>query len=102
MSGYYPASDETSLRKIVLAVQQLYDGRNNATGSLTLTAGATTTTVTAANCGAESAIVLSPKTANAAAAVGTTYISSVTSGSFVVTHANAATTDRSFFYAISG
>jgi hypothetical protein len=47
-------------------------------------------------------ILLSPTTANAAAALATTYVSAVTQGSFTLTHANNAQTDKTFGYVALG
>jgi hypothetical protein len=80
------------------AINSLIDGRSNATGTVTLTANATTTVVEDNKFQSDMIPVLSPMTANAAAALGTTYVSARTKGSFTLTHANAATTDRSFGY----
>lgn len=96
---------ETVVRTIVFAINQLIAGRSNSTGSVTLTAGATTTTVTpAANMNSAAKIFLTPTTANAAAeqGSGTLYVSAVTSTSFTLTHANSAQTDRTFDYDIRG
>lgn len=82
--------------RIVGAVRQLMEGRSNATGAVTLTAAATTTAVTAVSCAAGSTVLLQPTTANAAAALATTYIGTVANGSFTITHANNAQTDRSY------
>lgn len=68
-------------------------------GEVTLTAGVTATTITAVGVIAESTVLLSPLTANAAAALGTTYVSSRSLGQFILTHANNAQTDRTFAYA---
>ncbi len=102
MTAFVPGTDERDLRRLILSLQQLAAGRSNATGTVTLTTGAATTTVTDANCSAESVPHLTPNTANAAAAVATTYVSSVSKGSFVITHANNATDDRTFLYALQG
>jgi hypothetical protein len=104
MTAYVPGISETDLKKIVLAIQQLAAGRSNATGSVTLATGSATTTVTTANCAAGSTPILTPASANAAAEVGngTMFISAVTNGSFTITHANSATTGRTFLYAIVG
>lgn len=91
------------LRPLARVVNYLLKGKTNNTGTVTITASTTTTTVTDARLGADSVILLSPLTANAAAAIGTTYISTVTAGaSFVLTHANNAQTDRDFAYIIVG
>lgn len=89
---------ETGIRRIVQAVRELVQGRSNATvqGHVTLTPGATTTVVDAINCSKDSEVFLSPRSANAAAAVPTTYISAVEQGGFTITHANNAQVDRTF------
>lgn len=102
MSGNVPDLGETSLTRAIQAIRELFEGRSNAVGTVTLTASATTTTVTSETCGDESVILLSPKTANAAAALATTYVSSVGNGTFTLTHANNSQTDRSFGYAAIG
>lgn len=87
---------ETGIFRIVQAIRQLIEGRSNANLQATLTAGATTTVVTAINCGKDAEVFLSPRTANAAAAVPSTYISAVNQGSITITHANNGQTDRVF------
>lgn len=86
------------------AINGLIDGRGNVTGEVTLTAGATSTTVTDNKFESGMAVVLQPKTANAAAALATTYITDAnkTKGAFTITHANAATLDRTFAYVRTG
>lgn len=104
MTAYVPGTTETDLKRIILAVQQLAAGRSNAVGTVTLATGAAATTVAAPNCAAGSTPMLTPATANAATELGdgTLYVSAVTNGSFTITHANSATTGRTFFYAILG
>ena len=96
--------DETDLRVIVQVINQLAQGRSNAVGSVTLTANAASTTVTAVTCGAGSTPILTPTTANASAEIGagTARASTVSNGSFVITHANNAQTDRTFLWAVIG
>lgn len=89
------------LRSAILKLNAVINGGGNNTGTVTLTASATTTTVTDTRASNTSIVVLMPTTANAAAALSTTYISS-TLGSFTLTHANNAQTDRTFNYAIIG
>ncbi len=93
---------ERDVSVVVQIVRQLSEGRNNATGSCTLTAGTTTTTVTALNCGVGSVVMLSPTTANAATAIATTYVSATANGSFTLTHANNAQSDRRFGFVCLG
>lgn len=104
MAGNVPNAAETNIRKIVQGVRELFQGRSNAVGTLTLEDGAASTTVTAINCGQDSKVFLTPTTANAAAEVGagTLYVSSVASGAFTLTHANNAQTDRTFVYVCLG
>lgn len=104
MSGLLPPSTETNITRIVQGVRDLFQGRSNAMGEFTLTAGATSTVVSAPNCGEQSRISITPQTANAAGAVATTYIpqATVKPGQFTVTHANTGTTDRIFSYSIRG
>jgi hypothetical protein len=96
MSALVLAPNETDSVKVAAAVNQLAQGRSNATGSVTLAVSATSTTVTAPNCSTGSVVLLMPKTANAAGAIGTTYVSTIANKSFTLTHANNAQADRTF------
>lgn len=91
-------------RQIITAIRQLIQGRNNATGSVTLTSGVTTTTVSNVRINSNGAIFLTPRTANAAAeqGAGGLYVSSIDAGSFELTHANNGQTDRTFDYICLG
>lgn len=80
------------------AINAIIDGRSNAVGSVTLTANTTTTVVEDNRFQSEMIPMLCPMTANAAAAVTTTYVSDRTKGSFTLTHANNAQLDREFGY----
>lgn len=102
MAGNAPSLRETDPFRLSQAINELFQGRSHAVGTVTLRANQATTTVTGANCGDESVILLSPKTANAAAALATTYVSSVGAGTFTLTHANNAQTDKEFGYAAIG
>ena len=105
MTATYSAKlppSETEPRKIASSIKRIVEGRTDNYGSVTLTANDTTTTVTNQWASENSTIVLSPRTANAAAAVATTYVSSKLNGSFVLTHANNAQTDKTFDYAMIG
>lgn len=93
--------NEKDVSVLALAINELAAGRSNATGTVTLAASTTTTVVTNANCAATSCVKLTPSTANAAAALATSYVTAAT-GSFTITHANNAQTDRTFSYAIQG
>jgi hypothetical protein len=85
-------------------IRGLIEGRSNAVVEASLTANQATTTVTAPTCGAGSAPIPVPMTTNAGAELGagTLHISTVSNGSFVVTHANNAQTDRTFRFVCIG
>lgn len=104
MAGTVPQPGEINVRRIVQSVRELYEGRSNAIGRVTLAASATTTAVTAVNCGLGSVVLLFPETADAAAevAAGGLYVSAVGAGSFTLTHANDASTDRTFAWVALG
>lgn len=92
-------------RQVHQAVRELIEGRSNAVGTVTLTADTTTTTVERSTVNRNAIVILQPQTANAAAELGngTAYWSVATAGgSFTVTHANNAQTDRTFGYLVIG
>lgn len=76
------------------------DGRTNNGGTLTLTASQTTTVVADKRASTDAVIVLCPLTANAAAALATTYVSSRGKQTFTLTHASNAQVDKTFDYAL--
>ena len=98
------APRETDVRRVSTAVNLLADNRSDAYGSVTLTANTATTVVTEAKVADYSTIILTPRTANAAAeqGAGTIYVSAKAIGSFTLTHASNAQTDRTFDYTWSG
>jgi hypothetical protein len=92
------------------AIRQLQEGRDNASGQVTLTPNASSTIVTSPNCSAHttpvgvaipSSVLMFPQTAHAAAEVTTTY-AVAGKGVFTVFHANNAIADRTFYWRISG
>lgn len=104
MTAFVPGMAETDLKKVILALQQLAAGRSNATGTVTLATGASTTVVSDPNCAVGTVPLLTPASANAATEMGngTMYVSAVANGAFTVTHANSATAGRTFLYALQG
>lgn len=90
------------VRQIVEILNNMLKGKLNVTIGITLTPSATTTTISDARIGPSSAILLSPLTANAAAALGTTYLSQVTGNSATITHASNSQVDRTFVAVIIG
>jgi hypothetical protein len=93
--------DNQYLRYLRESTNSAMRGKINCTGEFTLTANAASTAVTEKLCTANSVVLLMPKTANAAGAIATTYITPA-SGSFTVTHANNAQTDKDFRYVVIG
>ena len=93
--------DGASARDIAVLVNQLLIGRINAFGEVTLNAGSTSTTIERPYVGTESAVLLMPKTANAATALSTTYIT-CRRGAFDINHVSNAQTDRTFNFAVLG
>lgn len=91
---------EERTHRILLAqtLNEVIKGRANNVGTLTLTAGATTTTVLDNLFESAMVPVLIATTANAAAATANVYVSARANGSFTLTHANTGTTDRTFLY----
>lgn len=100
-------SDVTAYaRRLYDGVFRARQGKLDAITEVTLTAGATTTTLTDIRLSNQSVVLFDPKTANAAAelAAGTMYVLTANrgTGSWVITHANAGSTDRTFQTLIIG
>ena len=91
-------------REVATIVNNILDGKINATGTVTLTASAASTGVTEDRAGATSVILFMPTTANAAAeqAAGGMYVSSRGKQTFTITHANNTQSDRTFDYIVIG
>lgn len=85
-------------------VRNAMSGKLNIVETLTLTANAASTTLTDELIDEASQIVLTPETANAAAALATTYIprANITTGQAIIVHASNAQVDKTFTYAILG
>jgi hypothetical protein len=91
-------------RQVAAVVNRVAQGKLNCTGSVTLAAGAAGTVVNDPRATAASVILLMPLTANAAAELGngTVFVSARGKGSFTLTHANNAQSDRTFDFAVIG
>ncbi len=87
-------------------LQRVFRGKHRVAShnAVTLEAGGTTTTLADELITAESVIALMPMTANAAAALASTFVlaADITPGQAVITHANNAQTDRTFRYSVHG
>lgn len=100
----YPglAPNETDLRKIVGVVLRLLAGKTNNVTTVTLTANATTTTLTDSRIGGGSYIGFEPTTANAASTRSTLYVSAKDKGTATLTHSNTADVDKTYAVLIVG
>lgn len=98
----WPNTSLASLYEAVIAILWLRDGKHEAHGSITLAANAATTTLNDERIGGDTKVFLSSVTANAAAAVGTTYFATPTKGAVVINHANNAQADKTFWYQLAG
>ena len=87
-------------RNVAEVINSAMAGKTNNTGSVTLRASNTTTTITDERLGFDSIILLSPLTANAAAQIP--YPSTKAKGSVVITHTSVVHTDLNFDYIIVG
>lgn len=101
-----PPADEKQypgwLRNFWVRFTTTQQGKLNCVTTVTLAASTTVTTLTDQRISEDSDIAWSPRSANAAAATTNVYVSSKTKGSAVFTHANAATTDRTYDVSIIG
>ena len=89
-------------RKLATALRSVLDGAHNATGSVTLRASQTTTTIDNRRIGIDTKVFLMPTTSNAAAAVTSVYQSANDEFEITLTHDSDAATDRIFYYVLSG
>lgn len=105
MTGFFqtlPVDGTNDQRQVATVVRNLVDGKINSTGTVTLTASASSTDVSDQRVGGDSVVLLMPTTSNAAAALATTFVSARAKQSFTVSHASNAQTDRTFSYVILG
>lgn len=72
------------------------------TGTVTCSSGTAQTVLVDTRIGAFVTLAFMPTTANAAAEAVTMYVASLSKGGATITHANAASGDRTFRYAIFG
>jgi hypothetical protein len=83
-------------RQLARLGNNLLQGKLNSVIQITLTANSGTTIVIDKRIGANTGLFFSPLTADAAAALSGLYVSSQANGTATLTHANTATTDRTF------
>jgi len=111
----YTPDHPKSLRSLISVTKNIMHGRTNNAFTCTLTANSATTTVQLPfnEIGQNTLVIFSPLTANAAAALGSMYVSSrdvvgdingspIVYPTFVITHANNPQTDRDFGFILVG
>jgi len=95
--------NDSNPREIAEVVNNLIEGKSNNTGTITLAvASATTTTIYDERIGANSVILLMPKTASAVSVITSTYISATNKGNAVITHTANTVADKTFRYIVVG
>jgi len=98
--------DPEFMSALVNVVNNILAGKLHNTGSMTLALGGVlgfaSTTVSDARCGVNSVILLQPSNANGSAALTNWRVSTITDGSFVITHVSTSTSDATADYAIFG
>tara|TARA_R110002020_G_scaffold263918_1_gene478663 strand:+ start:5860 stop:6189 length:330 start_codon:yes stop_codon:yes gene_type:complete len=90
------------LRLISNTVNNTLEGKLNSTGTITLRASQTTSTLTDARLGVNSIILFMPITANGLTAYNTLYVSARADGSATLTHASSSNSDQNFGYVVIG
>lgn len=91
-----------SPRATAAAINGLLAGKSNNTGTVTLAASATGTTLSDPRIGGGSVIVFMATTASAAGAAAALHVSARGKGVATLTHASDAATDQTFGYAVIG
>ena len=90
------------LRLVSTSLNNTINGKLNSTGTITLAANATTTTLTDARIGGNSVILFTPTTSNGATANANLFVSAKASGTATLTHASSSNTDQTFDYVVIG
>ena len=90
------------LQLVSNALNNTINGKLNSTGSVTLRASQTTTTLTDERIGGNSVILFMPTTANANSTKSSLYVSARTDKTATLTHASSGNTDQTFGYVIVG
>ena len=88
-------------RQLAQAINRLNNGQIGCTLYVTLDPGVTSTKVVDARISQQTCVFLQPQTADAAAALGTTFVT-CTNGSCIITHAASAGTDRIYTMGMVG
>ena len=87
---------------IALGMQRLFDGKINATGTVTLAANAATTTLVDRRIGRNTKVYLMATTANAQAEIPYQTFPNANLRAAVLNHANNSQSDKTFSFALLG
>lgn len=90
------------LRLVSTSLNNTINGKLNSTGTITLRASQTTTTLSDARIGGNSVVVFMPTTANGRTALNGLYVSARANGSATLTHASSGNTDQNLSYCVIG
>ena len=90
------------LRLVSASLNNTINGKLNSTGTVTLRASQTTTTLTDARLGGNSIILFMPITANGRTGLNGMYVSARAEGSATLTHASSSNADQNLAYTIIG
>ena len=90
------------LRLVSSSLNNTINGKLNSTGTITLRASQTTTTLTDARLGGNSVILFMPITANGRTGLNGLHVSARASGSATLTHASSSNADQNLAYTIIG
>jgi len=90
------------LQLVSSALNNTINGKLNSTGSVTLRASQTTTTLTDERIGGNSVILFMPTTANANTAKSSLYVSARGDKTATLTHASSGNADQTFGYVVVG
>jgi hypothetical protein len=90
------------LRLVSTSLNNTINGKLNSTGTITLTASATSTTLTDARISGNSVILFMPTTANGRTALNNLFVSARSNGSATLTHASSSNNDQNLSYCVIG
>lgn len=95
-------NDVIHRQQLARAINRINGGKFNATGTVTLRASQTTTTLSDPRIGFTSFVGLMPTTLNAAFAYQLFYINTFKAGSCVINHQSNVAVDQTFVYLVIG
>lgn len=97
-----PPSGTDNKRFVAEMFRNIDSARLDWVGEFTLRANQTTTTLSDTRIALNSAVIWAPVSANAAASMNNLYLSTIASGSIILTHSNTADADKRYRFVIIG